>query len=120
MSFYVIHLPLFEPGDDGLAVRTPARGFRDLAEKTGGKYFLVGNSKSALAASRDTDLRPVFRAIEEDLKSQYLLGFYIKDSARDGKRREFSVSFTTPGIEYSVAPRGNARTHKFFFQKTAR
>ena len=45
VSFYVIHLPLFEPRDGRLAVRAPAKGFRDLAEKTGGKYFLAGDVK---------------------------------------------------------------------------
>ena len=49
VSFYVIHLPLFEPRDGRLAVRRPSKGFRDLAEKTGGKYFLLGDGKSALA-----------------------------------------------------------------------
>ena len=44
VSFYVIHLPLFEPIDGRLAVRRPSKGFRELAEKTGGKYFLVGDA----------------------------------------------------------------------------
>ena len=48
VSFYVIHLPLFEPRDGRLEVRRPSKGFRDLAEKTGGKYFLLGDGKSAL------------------------------------------------------------------------
>ena len=33
VSFYVIHLPLFEPREGRLAVRSPARGFRELAGK---------------------------------------------------------------------------------------
>src|SRR6266850_4801000 len=56
VSFYVIHLPLFEPRDGRLAVRAPAKGFRDLAEKTGGRYFLAGNVKLALAPPKDIDL----------------------------------------------------------------
>ncbi|HEU4435232.1 MAG TPA: VWA domain-containing protein, partial [Pyrinomonadaceae bacterium] len=47
VSFYVIHLPLFEPRDGRLEVRPPSKGFRELAEKTGGKYFLAGDRKSA-------------------------------------------------------------------------
>src|SRR5690349_4939349 len=35
VSFYVIHLPLFEPRDGRLEVRRPSKGFKDLAEKTG-------------------------------------------------------------------------------------
>jgi Ca-activated chloride channel homolog len=116
VSFYVIHLPLFEPRDGRLQVRNPAKGFKDLAEKTGGKYFLAGDPKSALAP-RSTDLTPVFQAIEEDLKSQYLLGFYIAESARDNRKHVFSLSLKPAGIEYSVGQYGYSRTHKFMINK---
>jgi Ca-activated chloride channel homolog len=116
ISFYVIHLPLFEPRDGRLQVRNPSKGFKDLAEKTGGKYFLAGDAKSALAP-RSTDLTPVFQAIEEDLKSQYLLGFYIAESARDNRKHVFSLSLKPAGIEYSVGPYGYSRTHKFMINK---
>jgi VWFA-related protein len=112
VSFYVIHLPLFEPRDGRLAVRPPSKGFRELAEKTGGKYFLVGDAKSALQP-RAPDLTPIFQAIEEDLKSQYLLGFYIAASSRDNRRHVFSVSLKRDGVEYSVGRLGFSRTHKF-------
>ena len=65
-SFYVIHLPLFEPRDGRLAVRSPAKGFKDLAEKTGGKYFLVGDARAALAPAENIDLTAVFKEIEDD------------------------------------------------------
>ena len=119
VSFYVIHLPLFEPRDGRLAVRRPSKGFRELAEKTGGKYFLVGDAKSALMPAQQ-DLTPIFQAIEEDLKSQYLLGFYIAESARDSKRHEFSVTLKPKDIEYSVGNRGYERTQKFFINSTPR
>jgi Ca-activated chloride channel family protein len=115
VSFYVIHLPLFEPRDGRLAVRRPTKGFKELAEKTGGKYFLVGDEKSALSP-KQTDLTPVFQAIEEDLKSQYLLGFYIAETARDNRRHEFSLTLKPEGVEYS-AGRGYSRTQKFFIHK---
>jgi hypothetical protein len=108
----VIHLPLFEPRDGRLEVRRPSRGFRELAEKTGGKYFLVGDAKSALVP-RQNDLTPIFQAIEEDLKSQYLLGFYISESSRDNRKHVFSVSMKPDGVEYSVWGRGYSRTQKF-------
>ena len=113
VSFYVIHLPLFAPIDGRLAVRPPTKGFKELAEKTGGKYFLVGDAKSALLP-RQNDLTPIFQAIEEDLKSQYLLGFYISESSRDNRKHTFSVSLKPNGIEYSVGRFGYSRTHKFF------
>ena len=119
ISFYVIHLPLFEPRDGRLAVRRPSKGFRELAEKTGGKYFLVGDAKSALMPAQQ-DLTPIFQAIEEDLKSQYLLGFYISEASRDNKRHEFSVTLKPKHIEYSVGNRGYERTHKFFVNSTPR
>jgi Ca-activated chloride channel family protein len=112
VSFYVIHLPLFEPRDGRLEVRRPSKGFKELAEKTGGKYFLVGDAKSALAP-KPTDLTPIFQAIEEDLKSQYLLGFYIAESSRDNRKHVFSVSMKPEGVEYSVGRNGYSRTHKF-------
>ena len=112
VSFYVIHLPLFEPRDGRLSVRRPTKGFKELAEKTGGKYFLVGDAKSALAPKQN-DLTPIFQAIEEDLKSQYLLGFYISESSRDNRKHVFSVSMKPEGVEYSVGRQGYSRTHKF-------
>lgn len=114
VSFYVIHIPLFEPRDGRLAVRPPAKGFRDLAEKTGGKYFLVGDANSALTPEKTKDLTPVFQAIEEDLRSQYLLGFYIRESARDGRRHNFSLDITRKDVEYSVWHFGFSRSHDFF------
>ena len=112
VSFYIIHLPLFEPREGRLEVRRPARGFRELAEKTGGKYFLVGDAKSALSP-KPIDLNPIFQAIEEDLKSQYLLGFYIAEASRDNRKHVFSVSMKPDGVEYSVGRMGYSRTHKF-------
>jgi Ca-activated chloride channel family protein len=75
VSFYVIHLPLFEPREGRLAVRPPSKGFRDLAEKTGGKFFVVGDARSALDLHAEHDLRPIFQAITDDLLGQYLLGY---------------------------------------------
>jgi Ca-activated chloride channel family protein len=113
ISFYVIHLPLFEPRDGRLKVRTPSKGFKDLAEKTGGKYFLVGDERSALNQT-DPDLSPIFKAIEEDLKSQYLLGFYVAESAKDNRRHVLKITLKPEGAEYSLVQLGYARTHEFF------
>jgi len=112
VSFYVIHLPLFEPRDGRLEVRPPAKGFRELAEKTGGKYFLAADRDSALAP-KAIDLTRVFNAIEEDLKSQYLLGFYIAESARDDRQHLFTVSLKPDDVQYSVPGRRFSRTHEF-------
>jgi Ca-activated chloride channel family protein len=112
ISFYVIHLPLFEPRDGRLAVRSPSKGFRELAEKTGGRYFIVGE-KSPLDPAGKNDLSPIFKAIAEDLKSQYLLGFYVGEAARDGRKHRVSITLANPNLSYSVSDRGFSRTHHF-------
>jgi VWFA-related protein len=94
VSIYVIHLPLYEPRDGRIAVRPPAKGFRDLAEKTGGQYFLIGDTKSALDPQATFDLAPIFQAIEEDLQGQYVLGYYPDDAARTTDLHRIDISLT--------------------------
>jgi Ca-activated chloride channel family protein len=118
VTFYVIHLPLFTPRDGRLKVRTPAKGFRELAEKTGGKYFLVGNTASPLASQANIDLSPVFKAIEEDLKSQYLLGFYTKETSNDGRMHRLVISLPA-GVEYQVGGFGYSQKHELFVTPSA-
>jgi hypothetical protein len=96
-----------------LAVRAPAKGFRDLAEKTGGKYFLAGDVKTALAPLKDIDLTAIFQAIEDDLRSQYLLGFYLGEAANDGKKHRFSLGLPE-GLEYQFGRMDYSRRHEFF------
>jgi Ca-activated chloride channel homolog len=96
VSIYVIHLPLYMPGDGRLMVRPASKGFRELAEKTGGRYFLIGDAKSALDPQTTTpDLAPVFQAIEEDLQGQYVLGYYPDEAARNIALHRIEISMTT-------------------------
>jgi Ca-activated chloride channel homolog len=111
VSFYVIHLPLFTPSDGRLSARPAARGFRDLAEKTGGKYFVAGTAASALNPNARVDLTPVFAAIEDDLRSQYVIGFYPGEASRDGTPHRVAVSAANRKLkihqlrtEYSLKP----------------
>ena len=113
-SFYVIHVPLFEPRDGHLSVRPPAKGFRDLAEKTGGRYFLA--NAAPLNATAPVDLAPIFQTIEDDLKSQFLIGFYLNEKANDGRRHTFTLSVPA-GLEFQVLPRGYSRSEKFFVER---
>ncbi|MFN2455235.1 MAG: VWA domain-containing protein [Pyrinomonadaceae bacterium] len=83
VSFYVIHFPLYAVRDGTLAPRSPSKGFRELATQTGGNFFRAGNADSALDPRAAIDLTPVFRAIEEDLASQYVLGYYATEAARE-------------------------------------
>lgn len=114
VSFYVIHLPLFEPRNGSLAVRRPPGGFRDLADKTGGRYFTA--AASALSPNTEVDLTQIFRAIEDDLRSQYLLGFYLSERANDGRRHTFSLSLPA-GFEYRFGAADYSRQHKFFVEQ---
>lgn len=94
VSIYVIHIPLFTPQDGRLAPRPTAKGFRELATKTGGKYFMAGNAKSALQAQALHDLAPVFRAIEEDLRGHYVLGYYPDDETRAANLHRIEITLT--------------------------
>lgn len=115
ISFYTIQIPLFIPRDGRLRVRTATKGFRELAEKTGGRYFLIGE-KANLESNWRPDLSAVFEAIEEDLKSQFLIGFYAAEQARDAKAHQISISLMPAGLVYSVGQYGFGRTHKFVLQ----
>ncbi|HUE83563.1 MAG TPA: VWA domain-containing protein [Pyrinomonadaceae bacterium] len=95
VSIYVIHFPIFIPIDGRLKPRPAAKGFRDLAEQTGGRYFQVGDASSALRMDSSPDLTAVFNAIEEDLAGQYLLGFYPVDESRDGRFHPLQVEIAT-------------------------
>lgn len=95
VSFYVIHLPIFTPRDGRLAPRPSSRGFRELAEQTGGRYFMVGDAKEALNPTARYDLAPVFQAIEEDLQSQYVLGYYPGEAARDASFHRIEIGLTS-------------------------
>jgi VWFA-related protein len=95
VSIYVIHFPLYTPRGGELAVRRPSKGFRELAEQTGGHYFLLGDARSALNPRAAYDLTPIFQAITEDLQSQYMLGYYLDDAARNQSGHRIQVSLTT-------------------------
>jgi VWFA-related protein len=92
VSIYVIHFPLYEPRGNHLAVRTPTRGFRELAERTGGTYFLLGDAARSLDPRSSYDLTPVFKTIADDLQSQYELGFYPDEAARKLAEHQLEVS----------------------------
>jgi Ca-activated chloride channel family protein len=111
VSFYVIQLPLFTPSDGRLVPRPAAKGFRDLAVKTGGKYFVAGTAASALAPNSPVDLTEVFAAIEEDLRSQYVIGFYPGEASRDGQPHRPAISVSNRKLKvhqlrtsYSLKP----------------
>ena len=96
VSFYVIHLPLYEPRGGHLAARRPAKGFRELAEKTGGQFFVVGDARSSLDPRAEHDLAPIFRAIAEDLQSQYVLGYHASAAGQEPGLHRVEVRLGSP------------------------
>lgn len=111
VSFYVIQLPLFTPSEGRLVPRPAAKGFRDLAERTGGRYFVAGTARSALDPNAPIDLAPVFAAIEEDLRSQYVIGFYPGAASRDGQMHRTAITVSNRKLKvrqlrtsYSLKP----------------
>jgi VWFA-related protein len=98
VSFYVIHLPLFWPQGGHLVPRPVSKGFRELAEQTGGQYFTVGDARSALDPHAEYDLTLVFKAIEDDLRGQYVLGYYAGEASRaTGDRRFHKIAVQLTG-----------------------
>lgn len=95
VTFYVIHLPLYGVVDGRLGMRRPAKGFRELAEKTGGQYFRVGDAAASLDPRAEYNLAPVFSAVSDDLRGQYVLGYYAGEAQRDGRFRRVEVRLKT-------------------------
>jgi Ca-activated chloride channel homolog len=87
VTFYCIHLPLFAPRDNRLVARRPSKGFRELAERTGGQFFVVGDARTALDPRAEHDLRPIFQSIAEDLRGQYMLGYHAAAAPQPGTHR---------------------------------
>lgn len=92
ISFYVIHFPLYAPFDGRLMMRATAKGFRELADKTGGRFYTAGNVELALRPGALYDLSTSFKSIEEDLASQYVLGFYPGKAIPEAALRELDVT----------------------------
>ena len=96
VSFYVIHVPLYEPREGRLAARRPAKGFRELAEKTGGRFFVVGDARSALDPRAEYDLREIFRAVADDLQSQYVAAYHAGAAAAEPGPHRIEVRLAAP------------------------
>jgi VWFA-related protein len=55
---------------------------RKITDETGGRMIVVNNEKH---------LQEAFDQISEELRSQYTLGYYPSNSARDGKFRKIKI-----------------------------
>lgn len=95
VSIYAIQIPLYAPRDGRLRPRPASKGFRDLAERTGGRYFMTGDAEWALAARPSYDLSPIFQAIEDDLRGQYVLGYYPAEATQDGRFHRIDLNIVS-------------------------
>ncbi len=59
-----------------------------LASDTGGRAFLDSN-----------DFSQIFRGVQQDTSTYYLLGYRSTNSARDGRYRRISVKVNVPGVK---------------------
>jgi VWFA-related protein len=64
-----------------------------LARPTGGQMFMTGKKRT---------LDEIFKIIEEELRSQYSIGFTPANAAHDGKFRKLDVKALAPGLRVSV------------------
>lgn len=96
VSIYAVQLPIFSPEGGRLVARRPSKGFREMAEQTGGQFFVVGDARSALDPRAQIDLAPVFRAIADDLASQYVFGYYPAPEERDARAHHIDIRIAGP------------------------
>jgi VWFA-related protein len=94
----VVHIigvsdPAFYGGFGGYSGEGVAK---KIAEQTGGRSIFVHNEK---------DLEKAFDEISEELRTQYTLGYYPTNSARDGKFRKLKVEVRRNGLKV-LARRG--------------
>lgn len=61
-----------------------------LSEDTGGKYYYVVDPK---------DLEPAFARVSDDLRTQYLLGYYAPKRSGDGAFRQIKVRMADEGVK---------------------
>ena len=64
-----------------------------MAEDTGGKYYYVEDPK---------DLEPAFRHVSDDLRTQYLVGYYAPQRGKDDSFRRIRISMKDPAQQQKM------------------
>jgi VWFA-related protein len=67
---------------------------KQLAEPTGGRMFDAGKKRTSLAE--------IYQTIEDELRSQYAIGYVPINQQRDGKFRKLAVRVNQGGLKISV------------------
>lgn len=91
-------LGLFETGDHKLTPeeRGGPQLLSDLADYSGGRLYTITNLDNLAAAGA---------RIGNDLRTQYLLGYFSSNPVRDGKYRHIRVTLTRPGADLRASYR---------------
>ena len=111
VSFYVICIGQYTIRDGRVVQRRPTKGFMDLADSTGG-WWIYNADAGPLEEPKHVAVSRIFEALEQDIRSQYLIGFYLNEKAHDGKFHEVSLSLPR-GLEYKLPDSDYASRHKF-------
>ncbi|HEX2643174.1 MAG TPA: VWA domain-containing protein, partial [Thermoanaerobaculia bacterium] len=61
-----------------------------LAEETGGRAFFI---------TRASELERIYKIVEDELRSQYLVAYQSSKEGNDGKFRSVDVKVRRPGLE---------------------
>jgi VWFA-related protein len=84
-------LVAFYPVGLGIASQPDIRlKLQQLAEETGGHSFFI---------ERSSDLASIYKSIEKELRSQYLVAYQSSKPGNDGKFRAVEVKLSRPGLE---------------------
>jgi len=67
---------------------------KGLAEPTGGRMFDAGKKRKSLGE--------IYQTIEDELRSQYAIGYVPINQEHDGKFRKLEVKVDTPGLKVSA------------------
>jgi len=67
----------------------PDKYLQQLADKTGGRYFKAGDNKA---------IKESFAGIAEELRRQYVIGYYSKQAAQSGRERKIKVKVDRKGV----------------------
>jgi VWFA-related protein len=111
VSFYIICIGQYTVRDGRVVQRRPTKGFMELADATGG-WSIYNADAGPLQEPKHVAVSRIFEALEQDIRSQYLVGFYLNEKAHDGKQHAVSLSLPR-GLEYKLPDTDYASTHKF-------
>jgi Ca-activated chloride channel family protein len=87
MVFSIIIVPIYADAGRNTAGE---HALIQMARDTGGKYYYVVDPK---------DLEPAFRHVSDDLRTQYLLGYYAPRRGKDDSYRTIKVRMTNEALQ---------------------